>query len=211
MKKNFTSYFENNFYKKLLSPAGNNPVRNRADSLKIVFETLESKKQFGQEYFKIIETGTTRADHGHLCYGDDGCSTYIFDKFINFYDGEVLSVDINQNNCDFSKTLVSDKTKIFCSDSVKFLWDIPSDYKIDLLYLDSFDIEKDNAHPSQLHHIKELCAVTKNLKSGSIVVVDDHDAFFTNGRIGKANYVKDFMNSIGAKLLFEQYQIGWEL
>jgi hypothetical protein len=96
-------------------------------------------------------------------------------------------------------------------DSVEFLWSLPEAYKIDFLYLDSYDIEKDNPHPSQLHHVKELCAVMKNLKKDTIIVVDDHDAFFTNGEIGKGTYVKDFMDNIGATLLFEGYQIGWTL
>jgi hypothetical protein len=51
----------------------------------------------------------------------------------------------------------------------------------------------------------------KNLKKDTIIVVDDHDAFFTNGEIGKGTYVKDFMDNIGATLLFEGYQIGWTL
>ena len=60
-------------------------------------------------------------------------------------------------------------------DSVKFLWSIPPEKKIDFLYLDSYDIERENPHPSQMHHVKEMC-VSKNLKKGTIVVVDDHDA-----------------------------------
>ena len=65
-----------------------------------------------------------------------------------------------------------------------------------------------NPHPSQMHHVKEMCGVSKNLKKGTIVVVDDHDAFFTDNKIGKGNYVAEFMKDIGAELLFEDYQIG---
>ena len=83
--------------------------------------------------------------------------------------------------------------------------------KIDFLYLDSYDIERDNPHPSQLHHVKELCAVIRHLRKGSIICVDDHDAFFTGGKIGKGNYVKEFMEAIGAELLYEGYQIVWKL
>jgi hypothetical protein len=42
-------------------------------------------------------------------------------------------------------------------------------------------------------------------------VVDDHDAFFTDNKIGKGNYVAEFMKDIGAELLFEDYQIGWRI
>ena len=76
------------------------------------------------------------------------------------------------------------------------------------LYLDSFDLIAEDPHPSQQHHLKELCAVNKNLREGSLVVVDDH---FTGLGIGKGMYVKDFMADIGAELLFEEYQIGWRI
>ena len=209
---NFLEYFNENFYRKLLTPAPGNPVRNRADGFAKIFKLLDdialserSKK------FYIVETGTTRADHGRLSFGDDGAAAYIFDKFINFYDGEVNSVDINPLNVDHCKSIVSQKTKVFCSDSVKFLWSLPEDRKIDFLYLDSFDIFRDTPHPSQLHHIKELCAVMNKLKTGTIIAVDDHDAFFTGGKIGKGNYVKNFMDDIGASLIHEGYQIVWRI
>jgi hypothetical protein len=64
-----------------------------------------------------------------------------------------------------------------------------------------------------LHHVKELCAAIDKLQKGSIVVVDDHNAFpdIPDAKIGKGNYVKEFMDNIGATLLFEDYQIGWVL
>lgn len=204
----FSKIFQEKYYQKMISPAGNNPVRNRADSFLKIFELLEQKKD---KSFYIVETGTTRSDHGHLAFGDDGASTYIFDQFINHYDGEVNSVDINSTNVNYCLSIVSEKTKVFCSDSVKFLWNLSENKKIDFLYLDSYDIEKNNPHPSQLHHVKELCAAVNKLKSGSIVAVDDHDAFFTGGQIGKGNYVKDFMSDIGATLVYEGYQIVWVL
>ena len=90
----------------MLTPSHHlNPVRNRADNFLQVFKILESSNK---SFFNIIETGTTRRDHGHLSFGDDGASTYIFDQFINFYDGELLSVDINQDNVNYSNSLTSD-------------------------------------------------------------------------------------------------------
>lgn len=206
---NFLNFYKSEIYHKLLKPGHPaNPIRNRADSFLKVFELLLSDKD--KNHF-IVETGCMRADHGTLAFGDDGASTFIFDKFIQSTDGTFYSVDILQNNVDHAKKFISDKTKVFCSDSVNFLWNIPKEIKIDFLYLDSYDIERHNPHPSQLHHLKELCAAIKNLKSGSIVLVDDHDAFFTGGKIGKGNYVKEFMESIETEKLFEGYQIGWRI
>jgi|TARA_R100001480_G_scaffold85267_1_gene93264 hypothetical protein len=204
----FTNIFKDQFYQALRTPAGNNPVRDRSDSFLKVFELLEEKNK---DFYTIVETGCMRADHGQLAMGDDGASTYLLDKFVNHYDGQVFSVDINENNCNHARSFVSEKTTVVCEDSVRFLWNLALDKPIDFLYLDSYDIDRNNPHPSQLHHVKELCAIISRLGSGTIVVIDDHDAFFTGGQVGKGTYVKDFMDNIGATLLFEDYQIGWVL
>lgn len=212
----YSELFKEKFYQKLLTPAHPaNPLRDRASSLQIIFELLDQKKD---KKFLIVETGCMRADHGQLALGDDGASTFIFDDFINHYDGEVLSVDINENNVKHAQGMVSDKTKVVCMDSVQFLWNLPSSKKIDFLYLDSYDFEPENPIPSQLHHVKELCAVMKNLKKGTIIAVDDHlntpnfDQYrATLARGGKATFVEDFMNNIGAECLYDGYQIVWRL
>lgn len=202
----YSKRFSSKFFSKLLKPAGNNPVRDRATSFEMIFKLLDQKED---KNFLIVETGCMRADHGQFAFGDDGASTYIFDDFINFYDGEFYSVDINQDNVNHAQSLVSDKTKVVCSDSVKYLWSLPKDKKIDFLYLDSYDVRRDNPHPSQLHHVKEMCAAIDKLRKGSIVCIDDHDAFFTGGVIGKGTYVKEFMDAIGAECIHEGYQIVW--
>ena len=205
-QKKFSGVFKKVFYKRMLMPGHHkNPIRNRADNFLKIFRILEKKKRF----YNIVETGCMRSDHGVFAFGDDGASTLIFDLFVNFYNGSVFSVDINKKNVFHAKKLVSNKTKIYKMDSVKFLWNLPKKFPIDLLYLDSFDLDLNNPHPSSLHHIKELCAVIKNLNN-TIIVVDDHKVS-SNQISSKGAYVKDFMLNIGAKLLFENYQIGFRL
>ena len=211
----YSKRFSSKFFAKMLQPAGpKSPVRDRATSLSMVFELLDQKKD--KDYF-IVETGCMRADHGQLALGDDGASTYIFDDFINFYDGEVVSVDINPDNVRHAQKMVSDRTTVYCSDSVEFLWNIPDKRKIDLLYLDSYDFEPDNPIPSQKHHLKELTAVMKNLRKGSIIMVDDNantpefEWFTKIAQGGKAGFVKEFMKDVGAELLLDEYQIIWRL
>ena len=203
----YSKRFSSKFFTKMLQPAHPaNPIRDRANSFQLIFELLDQKED---KNFFIVETGCMRADHGQLAFGDDGASTYIFDDFINFYDGEFYSVDIKQDNVDHAQKMVSDKTRVVCSDSVKFLWSLPKEKKIDFLYLDSYDVRRDNPHPSQLHHVKEMCAAIDKLQKGSIICIDDHDAYFTGGKIGKGTYVKDFMDDIGAECIHEDYQIVW--
>ena len=211
----YSKRFSSKFFTKMLQPARpNSPVRDRATSLSMVFEILDQKKS--KDFF-IVETGCMRADHGQLALGDDGASTYIFDDFINFYDGEVVSVDINPDNVRHAQKMVSDRTTVYCSDSVEFLWNIPEKRKIDLLYLDSYDFEPDNPIPSQKHHLKELTAVMKNLRKGSIIMVDDNantpefEWFTKLAQGGKAGFVKEFMKDVGAELLLDEYQIIWRL
>ena len=211
----YSKRFSSKFFAKMLQPAGpTSPVRDRATSLSLVFELLDQKKI--KDFF-IVETGCMRADHGQLALGDDGASTYIFDDFINYYDGEVASVDINPDNVAHAQKMVSDRTTVYCSDSVEFLWNIPEKRKIDLLYLDSYDFEPENPIPSQKHHLKELTAVMKNLKKGSIIMVDDNantpefEWFTKIAQGGKAGFVKEFMKDVGAELLLDEYQIIWRL
>jgi len=211
----YSKRFSSKFFAKMLQPGSvNNPVRNRASSLELVFEILDEKKT---KDFLIVETGCMRADHGQIALGDDGASTYIFDDFINYYDGNVVSVDINPNNAKHANELTSDRTEVYCSDSVEFLWNLPEKRKIDLLYLDSFDFEPENPIPSQKHHLKELCAAMTKLRKGSLIVVDDNantpefEWFTKIAQGGKAGFVKDFMKSIGVEPLYDGYQIVWQL
>lgn len=211
----YSKRFSSKFFAKMLQPGSiNNPVRNRASSLELVFEILDEKKT--KDFF-IVETGCMRADHGKIALGDDGASTYIFDDFINYYDGNVVSVDINPNNAKHANELTSDRTEVYCSDSVEFLWNLPEKRKIDLLYLDSFDFEPEDPIPSQKHHLKELCAAMTKLRKGSLIVVDDNantpefEWFTKIAQGGKAGFVKDFMKSIGVEPLYDGYQIVWQL
>jgi hypothetical protein len=214
--KKFSQIFKEKYYDLMLKPSHpSNPIRNRADSFYLIFNELEKIKN---DNFIIVETGCMRSDHGDLCFGDDGASTFIFDDFIIFYDGEVLSVDINQSNVNHAKSMVSTKTIVECMDSVEFLWNLPSSKKIDFLYLDSYDFDPDNPIPSQLHHVKELCAVMKNLKKGTIIVVDDHlntsefDSYrSTLAKGGKAGFIENFMTNVKAEVLHDGYQIVWRL
>ena len=149
---------------------------------------------------------TDTRSEGPWAWGGDGQSTVLFDRFVSVHGGSVVSVDKDPAACALAARLVSDRTRVVCGDSVEFLWRYRPERAIGLLYLDSFDLDWDAPHPSSLHHLKELCAALPRLEPGCMVVVDDNHA----GR-GKGQYVRQFMLEIGAALLFDDYQIGWEL
>lgn len=217
----FTPIFNAEFRDKLLQPAGANPVRDRASSFGKIFEILDRYDK--RDYF-ILETGTMRPDHGNLAFGDDGCSTVILDRFMDVMGtphgddwhqrtGSFVSIDISEINCKHAEANTR-FAEVVCSDSVPVINRFPESIKWDLIYLDSFDVLRDNPHPSALHHLMELCAVMKNVRrggnNGTIVCIDDADAFFDGGKTGKAMYVREFMDRIGAHKIHDGYQLVYQ-
>jgi len=49
---------------------------------------------------------------------------------------------------------------------------------LDLLYLDSFDVDFDDPLPSAIHHLKELLAIAPLVSFETLVVVDDSPSSF---------------------------------
>jgi len=187
----FLDHFDKTYFGKL---------NKRVKTFRKLFELLEEKNK---DSYLIVETGCSRSKNN---YNSDGMSTVLFDEFVNFHDGKVISVDINETHCNIARSLVSNKTEIFCNDSVKFLWGLNPPTDIDLLYLDSFDINFNKPHPSMLHHIKELCAIIGRLKKGAIIAIDDNIE-----KSGKGGYISDFMENLGYKKVIDEYQIAWVL
>ncbi len=173
----------------------------------------------------IIETGCVR---GKDFWSGDGCSTVLFDKYAESHPGSVVySVDISEEATSVCRELVSARVKVHTGDSVLFLKQLagarPADLpNLDLLYLDSFDVDFENAFPSAFHHIKELLAVSPLLQHETLVVVDDSPPHFT-GYIdhdkfqliadpevgGKGKLLASYAKHIGIDPLFVSYQCGW--
>lgn len=161
-------------------------------------------------YPLIVETGVSRQEDN---YDGDGMSTLIWDAAANKHQGTVQCVDINPANCKFAKDRTSDKTMVYCGDSVKFLAYKEQEYeklnrKIDLLYLDSYDLDIDNWHPSAQHHIYELLAIKGALKPGTLICVDDN-LLINNIHIGKGTYVAEWMERAGKQMIYQGYQWIW--
>jgi predicted O-methyltransferase YrrM len=153
--------------------------------------------------YTIVETGTTRQVDN---FQGDGCSTLMFDKYVNSKNnGTVYTVDISPESCAVARSLTSNKTIVTLGDSITFLSKFHNPHNIDLLYLDSYDFDYNDPHPSSLHHLKELTAIYPKLSSGCLIVVDDN----FDGGIGKGKYVRDFLNNVGDILCWDQYHLGY--
>jgi hypothetical protein len=192
------------YYDLMKKPAGNNPVRDRSEGFRIIFEELD-KIDRG---VYIQETGCLRKDHGRLAFGDDGCSTILFDEFISTHRGLLCSVDINPSNVSYCRSFVkSPHATIYCDDSVHYLWE--STIIFDLVYLDSYDLTIAQPELAQAHALKELCAVLKNTHKGTLIACDDHRV--PEGFIGKGKFVQEFLDTIGAEKLYDGYQVIYKL
>jgi len=194
-------------YKYLISPRLVRPENklNRIRNRKLTFDFIVEKLNKNSELL-VLETGCMRADHGDLAFGDDGCSTLIFDLLAKSCNGSNYSVDISQENINHAKKFCKNTTFIHM-DSVKFLKSFQFKDKIDLLYLDSYDFETLNPEPSQQHHLSEIMAVYDQLKEGCLILIDDSDAQPDGSVIGKSFLVKKFFDEKGISPLVSDYQL----
>lgn len=120
----------------------------------------------------IVETGCLRQEGN---WAGDGQSTLVWDAFVNYAGGKVYSVDLDVRAAALANALTSDRTTVEANDSVAFLLRMASfGNPVDLLYLDSFDIDWANPEPSMQHHERELDAAWPMLRPGTIVAVDDN-------------------------------------
>jgi hypothetical protein len=174
----------------------------RAEGFNLVFAYLESREQ--TEYH-IIETGTLR-NPGNW---KDGQSAKLFTEFVDYHGGSVRSVDIDPAAVDAARgDIQSARFTSTCQDSVEYLSAQPDLDRVDLFYLDSYDVKWADDHASAEHHLREFQAIEPHLKPGSIVVIDDNSRFLeSNRRTGKGHYIADYLSAKGHEPMYDHYQI----
>jgi hypothetical protein len=200
--------------------------RNDAPNLGIRENTMRKTLEMLDEFNKpvlIVETGSARS---HAI--GDGQSSFIFEKYLKLGPGGLLlTVDISPDVTKFCASNCDPQyTKVFTSDSVAFLnslgGHIPIHFgKIDLLYLDSYDVDMAAPHDSALHHMYELVAVKPFIGQDTLVLIDDSPKNVsicenTQGHLvamsgprpwGKGAYVAEYASKIGASTIIHNYQI----
>lgn len=201
-------HYRDNYYD-LLNPQVSGTKRGlieglyqRAQGFNLVFAHLEN---LDQTEYHIIETGTLR-NPGNW---KDGQSARLFTEFVDYHNGSVRSVDIDPEAvASARKSIQSTKFTSTCQDSVLYLSTQPDLNRVDLFYLDSYDVKWNNDHLSAEHHLREFQAIEPNLKSGAIVVIDDNSRFLnSNQRTGKGHYIADYLEAKGIQPLYDAYQI----
>ena len=174
----------------------------------------------------IVETGCVRQRDN---WAGDGQSTILFDKYSESHSGSVVfSVDRDPQATALCRSLVSDRVRIHTDDSIAWLKsltdDPPAELRyVDLLYLDSYDVDFDDPLPSAIHHLKELVAIAPLLSAGTLVAVDDSPSSFVGVHNpdnsfnllrppkidGKGRLIAEYAAQIGAEVLFVDYQCAW--
>lgn len=181
------------------------------DKRRAGFELLYSKVK-SREYPVIVETGCTRQPDNWF---GDGQSSVVFNTMCEMHGGTLYSVDISADNCRFAKSLTGSRHHIYCGDSIAWLQEAETNFEkinrgIDVLYLDSYDLDVNNWAPSALHHIYELLSVKRLLRPGSLVAVDDNLVMEDGRHVGKGTFVAQWMQGVGKKMLHQGYQFIWE-
>jgi hypothetical protein len=114
---------------------------------------------------RIIETGSS-------AWGTK--SSLLFDSYVNSFGGTFLSVDIRAEALFWLRPICTSKTTLFCDDSVHFLKNLSStENSVDLLYLDSWDVDWCAPLPAAIHGFNEFMTIFPTLQNGGILLVDD--------------------------------------
>src|SRR6516165_5204450 len=208
----FWKFFETDAYPNL---------KHRQQSLRYVLEYLD---RLARPFF-VVETCCVRNVD---TWSEEGQSTILFDRFVSQLPGSIMhSVDLDPEATALCRSRVSSTVQLHTGDSVAFLHGLarnpPHEFRyIDVLYLDSLDVDFANPHPSALHHMKELVAISTLIGPQTLVVVDDSPLEASivlspkTVRLlsrpivsGKAKYVADYAETIGLAPVFTGYQAGW--
>ena len=175
----------------------------RAEGFDVLFQSLLA---LGRSLL-IVETGTLRLPGN---WEGDGQSTFMFDALVRESGGALFSIDVTNESIDSARKVCSSATQLIANDSVSALHALTQivSKQIDLLYLDSFDLDAKNPLPSAIHHALELTAVRPLIGPGTVICVDDY-AVGSSG--GKGMIVDRFLSNIRAKVLYSGYQKVWRL
>jgi len=177
----------------------------------------------GGKSANIIETGSS-------AWGTN--SSLLFDGYVNSFGGSFKTVDVRLQPCLSLRDICSSKTELYCDDSVSFLnTKLQTQTRIDLVYLDSWDVDWKNPVPSAIHGLKEFLAISDKLRNGSLLLIDDTPADLSiMGKVqpkykmnfedfreihgfypGKGALIKQLLLSTGrGRKIAHEYQLLWQ-
>ncbi|HEY4370632.1 MAG TPA: class I SAM-dependent methyltransferase [Burkholderiales bacterium] len=180
----------------------------RTDGFRIMFRELEARLARRPGPALIVETGSLRTPGEWL----DGQSTLLWAEFAKVHPCEIHTVDLNPDAAVTVRQTCGDAVHAHTGDSVAFLHRMacaPQPRQIDLLYLDSFDLDKEDPFPSAFHHMKELTSARPCIGPGTIIAVDDNLVLPDGQYGGKGYLVMQWFRHLEIECLHSGYQWIW--
>jgi len=114
---------------------------------------------------KILETGSS-------AWGTN--SSVLFDSYVNSFGGNLYTCDIRVEPMFTLSKLCSSKSIFYCQNSIIFLKQfLEMNTILDLVYLDSWDVDWADPIPSAIHGFNEFFTILPTLKKGSLLLIDD--------------------------------------
>lgn len=149
----------------------------------------------------IIEIGTQREFNNT----GDGSSTTFFSWFVNTYNGEFYSIDIESDYIENgrielkNKGLLTNRVHLICDDGMRFIEKFNK--KINLLYLDGWDYRGTDYEKklSEEKHLECFMKSEKLLTDNSLILIDDvinQDTFEGKGHLLIPYLIKNNYNII---------------
>ena len=169
-------------------------------------------KYFAGSSLNILETGS--AAHGTK-------SSMLFANYVKIFGGKFDTVDVDPEIKNFYNFLDSPITTFHTHDSVNFIKNLDDEFieTLDLIFLDSYDLDIENPEPSQQHGLNEFMLLNNKIKKGTIISIDDtpdnYDKFSNskpnnfNFIPGKGKLVLDYIykNPGLYEILFHDYSV----
>ena len=146
----------------------NDEAPNKIGTYKQILNDLLSKGRG----VNIVETGCSTSILS-------GGGTIVFADFVSQVGGKIKTIDISESHIDQCKNFTSefkDHIEYVCGDSVSVLSNMSDEEisKVDLFFLDSFDLNIKNPDPSMNHHLKEVKSFFDRISDDAIIAVDDN-------------------------------------
>lgn len=137
---------------------------------------LENTMKNSSRSFNILETGSGHTPTTETFAG----MTYIFANLIKkYYGGNILTIDLNEQNLNKCKENTKDFSEFIdykLGDSVNVIRSLSDSYikSLDLVYLDSYDLNLFDPIPSAVHHLKELLFLIDKINPNCLIAIDDN-------------------------------------
>ena len=164
--KNYKNRKNNINSKKFLKTKLTN-IQNVNELIEFHFNTYSENEHINKEMFRLIlnyfsGSSLNILETGSAAHGTK--SSLLFASYIKLYGGKFDTVDTNPDIKKFYNFLESRNIRFHTEDSLTYIKNLDNRVieNLDLIYLDSYDLDLDNPSPSQKHGFNEFLLSIKN-------------------------------------------------